>query len=199
MLKKYEYLDKRIIKTKGLLKNSLLQLLQEERFEDISISSIVERARISRVTFYNHYDNKENLLNEIIGDVITDFVNAFQEPYQKYNNFSIKDVKITSLRVFDHVYHHATFYKAIVHSYLLTFFSSQLTIAIKKLGETDFRVSDSKINHDLYTTYLAYAIPGLIIEWVKDGMKYSPIYMSEQLMSIMIMSPEQRMKKITNR
>ncbi|RHW34015.1 TetR/AcrR family transcriptional regulator [Lysinibacillus yapensis] len=196
MLKKYKYLDKRIIKTKRLLKNSFLQLLQEEEFEDISITSIVERARISRVTFYNHYDNKENLLNEIIDDVITDFVNAYREPYQTLKNFSIKDVKTTSLRVFDHVYRNATFYKAIVHSYLLTFFSSQLTLAIKKLGETDFRVSDSKINHDLYTTYLAYAIPGLIIEWVKDGMKYSPIYMSEQLMSIMIMSPEQRIKKL---
>ncbi|MGE7984142.1 TetR/AcrR family transcriptional regulator [Solibacillus sp. NPDC093137] len=197
MLKKYKYLDKRIIKTKRLLKNSFLQLLQEEKFEDISITSIVERARISRVTFYNHYANKENLLNEIIDDVITDFVNAFQEPYQTYNNFSIKDVKTTSLRVFDHVYNNATFYKAIVHTSLLTFFSSQLTLAIKKLGETDFRVSDSKINHDLYTTYLAYAIPGLIIEWVKDGMKYSPIYMSEQLMSIMLISPELRMKKLS--
>ncbi|KKK34440.1 hypothetical protein WQ57_23110 [Mesobacillus campisalis] len=195
MLKKYKYLDNRVIKTKRLLKNSFLQLLQEEKFEDISITSIVERARISRVTFYNHYDNKENLLNEIIDDVITDFVNAYREPYQTLKNFSIKDVKTTSLLVFDHVYRNATFYKAIVRSHLLTFFSSQLTLAIKKLGKTDFRVSDSKINHDLFTTYLAYAIPGLIIEWVKDGMKYSPIYMSEQPMSIMIMSPE-RIKKL---
>lgn len=196
MLKKYMNLDKRIIKTKNLLKKSFLQLLQEENFDDISITSIVERAKISRVTFYNHYDNKENLLNEIIDDVITDFINAFQEPYQSFKNFNLKDVKTTSLRVFDHVYHNAPFYKAIVHSYLLTIFSSQLTLAIKKLGETDFRVSDSKINHELYTTYLAYAITGLIIEWVKDDMKYSPSYMSEQLMNIMIMSPEQRIKKL---
>ncbi|MGE7984150.1 TetR/AcrR family transcriptional regulator [Solibacillus sp. NPDC093137] len=164
MLKKYKYLDKRIIKTKRLLKNSFIQLLQEEKLEDISITSIVERSGISRVTFYNHYNNKENLLNEIIDDVKMDFVNAFKESYQTYNNFSIKDVKTTSLRVFDHVYHNAAFYKAIVHSDLLTFFSSQLTLAVKELGETDFRVLDSKVNHDLFTSYIAYAIPGLIIE-----------------------------------
>ena len=54
--------DPRIRRTQGLLQRSLGQLLEEKQFKNISITDICNRADIARVTFYQHYEDKEALL-----------------------------------------------------------------------------------------------------------------------------------------
>ena len=57
--------DVRIVKTKDRLKNSLLALLKEKNFEDITISEICLKASVNRNTFYSHYQSVKDLLDEI--------------------------------------------------------------------------------------------------------------------------------------
>ena len=57
--------DVRIIKTKDRLKNSLLTLLKEKSFDDITISEICSMAAVNRNTFYSHYQSVKDLLDEI--------------------------------------------------------------------------------------------------------------------------------------
>ena len=54
--------DPRIRRTQSLLQSSLSQLLDEKQFRDISITDICNQADIARVTFYQHYESKEDLL-----------------------------------------------------------------------------------------------------------------------------------------
>ena len=54
--------DPRIRRTQSLLQNALSKLLEEKQFRDISITDICNQADIARVTFYQHYENKEALL-----------------------------------------------------------------------------------------------------------------------------------------
>lgn len=55
--------DLRIRRTKKLLLDSLMQLLQEHAFEKIGVNDICERAMVHRATFYNHFDDKYDLFN----------------------------------------------------------------------------------------------------------------------------------------
>lgn len=55
-------LDKRIQRTRELLKNALLQLIDEKAYDAITIQDIVERANLGRSTFYLHYESKDDLL-----------------------------------------------------------------------------------------------------------------------------------------
>lgn len=55
-------LDKRIQRTRELLKNALLQLIDEKTYDAITIQDIVERANLGRSTFYLHYESKDGLL-----------------------------------------------------------------------------------------------------------------------------------------
>ena len=50
--------DKRILKTKKNLKNTLLELLNEKAFEQITVKEICERSATSRITFYTHFADK---------------------------------------------------------------------------------------------------------------------------------------------
>jgi AcrR family transcriptional regulator len=54
--------DRRVQRTRQLLEQALLALIKEKAFESISVQEIIDRANVGRATFYEHYDNKEDLL-----------------------------------------------------------------------------------------------------------------------------------------
>jgi len=54
--------DRRAQRTQKLLRWALFSLIQEKEFEALSVQEIVDRANVGRVTFYRHFDNKEDLL-----------------------------------------------------------------------------------------------------------------------------------------
>lgn len=66
--------DLRMIKTKNALFEALGRLLQEKDFDKITVTDIVKSAGITRKTFYNHYQDKiemvqdyqRNLINKIL-------------------------------------------------------------------------------------------------------------------------------------
>lgn len=58
--------DIRTIRTREKLRNSLEHLLKEKEYEKISISNITDDSLINRVTFYTHYQDKDELLKDLI-------------------------------------------------------------------------------------------------------------------------------------
>ena len=62
--------DRRIKKTKRALKNTLIEMMTELPFEQISITALCDRAEISRITFYSHYNDKYALVDDIFQDMI---------------------------------------------------------------------------------------------------------------------------------
>jgi AcrR family transcriptional regulator len=52
MLKKT---DLRVIRTKKMIKESFIDLIQEKGYESITIRDIADHALINRATFYLHY------------------------------------------------------------------------------------------------------------------------------------------------
>jgi len=54
--------DRRVQRTKRLLREALLALIREKRFEALSVQDVIDRADVGRATLYVHFDNKEDLL-----------------------------------------------------------------------------------------------------------------------------------------
>lgn len=54
--------DRRVQRTRRVLREALSSLLQEHAWDDIGVQDICERADIGRSTFYTHYQGKEQLL-----------------------------------------------------------------------------------------------------------------------------------------
>ena len=63
--------QKRKTSTKEDIKEALIQLLSEERFDTISISKLCKRARINRGTFYLHYQDKYQMVDSLKNDIIS--------------------------------------------------------------------------------------------------------------------------------
>lgn len=76
--------DLRTKKTKKLLREALKTLLRYKSLDDITVKEICEHASINRVTFYDHYFNKEELHNEIISKVEYDIIKEFKKDNSIY-------------------------------------------------------------------------------------------------------------------
>lgn len=62
--------DRRTLITKEMIKDALLTLLQHTRYEKITITALCKQAEITRTTFYLHYDNLDDVLDELLDEAL---------------------------------------------------------------------------------------------------------------------------------
>lgn len=62
-------MDARVVRTRQALTHALLDLIQERRWEKITVQDLLDRTGVSRSTFYAHYDNKLDVLLSELPDV----------------------------------------------------------------------------------------------------------------------------------
>ncbi len=106
--------DKRIIKTKNNLKHTLIAMLDTYTFEKITVKAICEQSNTSRITFYNHYHDKYELLDDLSADMLAaaqkEYVklqannNKNRNPITSYCNFleCILNMYYQNLKFFSH-------------------------------------------------------------------------------------------------
>lgn len=54
------------------IRDALADLLQTKSLTDISVSELSRKAKVSRATFYVHYDNVGDVFDELVGEVMDD-------------------------------------------------------------------------------------------------------------------------------
>lgn len=62
--------DRRTIITKGMIKDALLELLWNTPYEKVTVTALCRQSDITRATFYLHYDNIDNVLDELLDDAL---------------------------------------------------------------------------------------------------------------------------------
>ncbi len=61
--------DRRVRRTRELLRSALLSLIQEKGYDRITVQDILDRADIGRSTFYAHYRDKDDLFRAGFEDI----------------------------------------------------------------------------------------------------------------------------------
>ncbi|MGF7047254.1 AcrR family transcriptional regulator [Paenibacillus sp. DS2015] len=147
--------DRRIRKSKTALKESLLSLIHEKDFIDISITDIVTRADLNRGTFYKHYQYKEDLLDEMINDVMAELIASYRDPYRDIEVFEIKYLTSSAIKIFEHVNENSDFYALILRANKLHSLQNRICTELKKLFLHDFSNSqpNSKINREFLASF----------------------------------------------
>ena len=63
----HEARDPRVRRTRQLLQDALRKLLEQKQLDEILVQDIAEAATVNRATFYDHYTDKFDLFNALIG------------------------------------------------------------------------------------------------------------------------------------
>ncbi|HEX2906664.1 MAG TPA: TetR/AcrR family transcriptional regulator [Phototrophicaceae bacterium] len=70
----------RLRRTQKLLREALIELIEERSFETLTVGEITERALVSRAAFYRNYQDKYDLVEQIFAEAIQALLNAVAEP-----------------------------------------------------------------------------------------------------------------------
>jgi AcrR family transcriptional regulator len=68
--------DRRVIRTRDTLGDALVELIREKPFDEITVQQILDRAAVSRSTFYTHYRDKQDLFLSDVEDFLALFSTA---------------------------------------------------------------------------------------------------------------------------
>lgn len=66
--------DPRAIRTRKLLVDAFQQLIRIKNFEQITVKDITELATVNRATFYAHFVDKFEMLDEVLGQQLKDIM-----------------------------------------------------------------------------------------------------------------------------
>lgn len=75
-----EKVNQRVMLTKKLLKDNLIEILKTKSIYKVSIRELCEKAEINRSTFYKHYGNQFDLLAEMEEDMLSLSMKALSTP-----------------------------------------------------------------------------------------------------------------------
>ena len=161
--------DRRVRRTKKLLKQGLSELMKEKDFKDISVKDITDRMDLNRGTFYLHYTDIYDLLNKIETDVLDDFQRVIDTYRQKTDKRSLLPV-IEPLAAY--ISENADICRILFLNKASTDFSIKLKNLIitngKTLIEERFKINASAETINYLLNYMAYGIIGIMKEWLSD-------------------------------
>jgi len=69
----------RVRRTQKLLREALIELIEERNFESLTIGEITERAMVSRAAFYRNYQDKYDLVEQIFEEAMSALLNEVGE------------------------------------------------------------------------------------------------------------------------
>jgi AcrR family transcriptional regulator len=102
--------DRRVVRTRDLLGDALVALIQEKPFERITVQDVLDRAGVGRSTFYTHYKDKTDLF---LSDA-EDFFEAMSTALSKHGDKSNRVAPVCEF--FSHVAEQREFHDALVAS-----------------------------------------------------------------------------------
>ncbi|SRR5581483_1323823 len=89
---KEEKLDPRVKRTRNLILKSFEDLLAERNFESISVQDVTGKAQINRATFYSHFEDKYDLLNQWISQMFTQEIDKRMRDVCHYTHENLRNL-----------------------------------------------------------------------------------------------------------
>ena len=158
--------DRRSRRSRRLLKEGLLQMMQEKRFSEITVRDITERMDLNRGTFYLHYPDTAALLQSVEEDMLAE-AQALVDAHMAESTAE-RTLRPVLLPILDYVVEHRTTIGMLLDSSTASGFVDRLQKLIyrngSRLTEAWFRdVSPEQL--DYLMSFLTYGLIGLEKEW----------------------------------
>ena len=88
----YEGTNPRAFQSMESIGNALVELLQEESFEDVSVTMICAKAGVSRPTFYKNFSDKDDALAFVFDQLFNPLVEQFKAGTIEESTFTLTSV-----------------------------------------------------------------------------------------------------------
>ena len=170
-----EKTDLRIVKTKKILFNSLLNLMKIKNFEKIKISDICEESLVNRSTFYAHYDDKYELLIDLFEERKLSLLKVFEGNENKA--FSKEYLMELLSILIDHIEENKEIYSAILvnnrNGILIDFLIDAIEKDVSEKLKGNSEIKNSDLPLDIIVKFYAGGLINIGIDCITRTKKYS--------------------------
>lgn len=165
--------------TKESIFTSLMILMEEKNFNEISITEIAKKAGVSRMAFYRNYSQVEDII-----------ISHLDEFFQEYSNQILSSEKINNYEIaclyFAYFRKHKRLITNLNNSNLTNLILERCTGFLYSLfQDIMFMNSCSKEENRYCIEFLAGGFYKVLIEWAKSGMNESDDYMAKIVCDLM--------------
>jgi AcrR family transcriptional regulator len=173
--------DRRKIRTRRMLKEALVALIQEAGYDALTIQQITDRADLRRATFYLHFATKDELLAYVLREMFDALVAEIGPTVTQGDVLAGKTRLEPFQAMFEHVAAHRALYRALllgaagvgisrmIHTYLAGLLIGSLGLA----GPGQVAAPPEALAH-----YLAGAELGLMTWWLESESALTPAAMA---------------------
>lgn len=176
-------MDPRTRRSRSALEAALLELIAERELAQISISDVTKRAGVNRSTFYEHYTG----LDDLAASACTVHFDELVKSAPLSTSDSVGDVqqaRHSLANLFVHVSEHAHLYRTLlgaegsarVINHLLQRITAGARNRTASTGEHDDDFAEHP--HDPAAAFIAGAVLGAVIDWLRRGCPGTPEQMS---------------------
>ncbi|GAA0392803.1 TetR/AcrR family transcriptional regulator [Paenibacillus motobuensis] len=183
--------DRRVIRTKAIIRTAFTNLIEEKGFDALTVKDITTRAEINRGTFYLHYRDKYDLLEQNEQELIQGLIGILSTMQPVID---IEQVLPQIVRVFEYLGEHADFLKTILgpkgdpsfHALLRKMMSEHL---FEKNVVPFIRKENALVPINYLVSYIASAHFGIIQEWLMQGRQESPQEIASIIFKLSALGP----------
>lgn len=178
--------EKKFINSQEKMIRAMIKLLHESDFLSISVQSLCLTAKVNRTTFYAHYDN----LYELLEDTKKHLINTFLKQYEEITSSSSKNDYIESEYLLPYLHFikennflYQAFEKLSLNYDQDYFFNSLVkNISLPLAEKKDLMVDEIKIRY--VTKFYVSGIAGIIHEWRKNNFQKKEEYICDLILNL---------------
>ena len=191
--------DPRALRTRHLLREALMQIVVDKPFRDLTIRDITKQAGVNRATFYLHYDDKYDLLEDCAIQLFSKIREAVEsefgltpdlfapEPFIEHGN--------RMCIVLQHIQHHSGFYKAMFAKdgdpLFYNMFRDNASIWIRSQLKDMLTSQNMAFDEELIEMMMRFQSAGnfAVINWWLENDMRIPIEVMSKRMAMITMPP----------
>lgn len=191
-------LDRRIIRTRRMIRDALTELMEEKGFEGITVSDLTAKADINRGTFYLHYHDKFDLLQQSEDEIVKDLEKIVEpierlSPDEAWIYHQQNEPFPFLLKLFEYMLENSSFMRVMLGPKGDPSFQVKLKELIKKNLlknlEKKLKKDDMIVPAEYLVAYVSSAHLGVLQHWLESGMAKPPREVSLVLSRITLLGP----------
>jgi AcrR family transcriptional regulator len=187
-------LDLRVRRTRKLLRNALVDLIEEKGYESLKVSEIADRAMINRATFYRHYNDKADLLTHCMDDAFKELKANAAPPHTAAGDLDHSAPGTNLHAMLQHVANNINFYRIMLGPDAPGAFVNRLRAFLREVSAERWQMvaphaEGPHLPSALVVSFVASAYIGVIVWWVERDCQVSVEQMAKHLERLTLHGP----------
>ena len=173
--------DRRVRYSKMVIKESFIELLEKKPISQITIKELCEKADVNRATFYAHYSDQYDLLEQIENELIDNI-----RVYLKGDNLLNLGTADVVGKIFEYIKDNARICRLLLSERGDLGFQKQVMTVVYDLMITELTNKNVLIKEDAEYVYsfIITGCIGLIQKWLDSNMKKTPHDMAVMILKL---------------